>query len=108
VGPHALAFLVAARLVVAGRWVMLRRNPVALALMTVVAGLAVTIVTAIPLTIHQIIGDGLAWRAWPHVLGGFGSAFYSALIALPMGLLLNPMSGWFGVNPGRPASRRAY
>ena len=108
VGPMALAYLAAARFVLGSRWVMLRQNPVALALMTLGAGLLVTIVSALPMTIHKVYGDPIAWRAWRHILGGFGSAFYSALLALPMALILNPALGAFGVEPARPTGPRRY
>ena len=105
-GPMALAYLAAARFVLGSRWVMLRRNPVALALMTLGAGALVTIASAVPLTMHRLYGDPIVWRAWPHVAGGFGSAFYSALLALPFGLLLNPVSGAFGLETARSGPRR--
>jgi hypothetical protein len=108
VGPMALAYLAASRFVLGSRWVMLRRNPVALALMTLGAGLLVTIVSAVPLTIHKIYGDPIAWSAWPHILGGFGSAFYSAILAVPMAFVLNPALGAFGVEPARPTGPRRF
>lgn len=108
VGPMALAYLGASRFVLGSRWVMLRQNPVALALMTLAAGLLVTIVSAVLMTVHKIYADPITWRAWPHVLGGFGSAFYSALLALPMALVLNPALGAFGVEPGRPTGPRRF
>ncbi|MCC6661286.1 MAG: hypothetical protein IT437_10415 [Phycisphaerales bacterium] len=108
VGPMALAFLAGGRFVLASRWVMLRRNPVALGLMTVGAGFLVTIISAVPLAIHRVYGDPIFWHAWSYVLSGFGSAFYSGLLALPMALILNPASGAFGLDAARPAGPRRF
>jgi hypothetical protein len=109
-GPNALALLVASQFVLSARWLMIRRNPVALALLTLPAGLIATVVSAVPFALRRLLGDAVEWHTGPELLGGFGSAAYSSLVALPMALGLNLLTGPFGFHGGsnRVIPRRGY
>ncbi len=94
VGPRAIAYLLAAQLVVAARGVVIGRSPVTLVALSVVASLVAGIVVVAMFTIRGFY-DPIVWS--PGAQLGFRtlSALYTGVIALAMYLILTPLGGAF-------------
>lgn len=109
VGPEALGYLLAGQLVLSLRSMMIRRNPLTLAVLTVFASALASLVVVAALSVRAAMGDVVVWNAWRQLLGALGTAGYTGLAALPMAFVLVRLSPWFGFNLGhRALPRRAY
>ncbi len=108
VGPHAIAYLLAAQLVVAARGVVIGRSPVTLVTLSVLASLVSGILVVAILTIRGFY-DPIVWS--PGAQLGFRtlSALYTGLIALALYLILTPLGGAFSFQhaPAARFTRRA-
>lgn len=102
-GPRAIAFLLAAHLILSMRGVMIRRNPLTLGFLVLVGG-AVAQVTLVAILWWRQLLDPIAMDPTHELLYGLGSCLYSALVAVPVALLLLPAAPLLGL-PG-PQQRR--
>jgi len=94
-GPHALGYLLAAQLVLTIRASVLRRNPLALVVLTMVAGGIIQLVVVFLLAIRSGY-DPIAIEPLPAMLVGLGSAIYSGASALVFALVLLPLTPIMG------------
>jgi hypothetical protein len=100
VGPWALGMVLAAQLVLAIRPMMIKRNPLTVAFLSVVgAGVAQIVVVAI-LTGRGIVYGDLAWSAGPELVRRLGSALYTGLAGYVMALGLIPLAPVLGLQLG--------
>lgn len=100
VGPHALGFLLAGQFVLAARWVMIRRSPVSLGLLSLGAALIANIAVVALFTVRKVLGDPLVWNATQELLGGLGSAVYTGLLGAVLSLVLIPLTPAFSFHAG--------
>lgn len=77
-GPQALGYVAAAYLVLTMRGLMMRRNPLTLVFLTVVAGLLARLVSSTLLTVHAALHADIGWSAGRELLVGVASVLYSA------------------------------
>lgn len=108
IGPNALGFLVAGQLVLTLRALVIRRNPLSLAFLSLAFALVAGIVATFLLSARRLIGDPLQFSASRELMDHLVSsgmiaigAFFLALILLP----LAPVLGVSGIGP-RPGPSR--
>lgn len=108
-GPHALGYLLAGQFVLAMRSMMIRRNPLALATLSVVASLVAGVAIVAVFAIRDALGDIVVWSTWTELLGRLASSLYTGVVALAMGFVLLRLAPVFGFTLGtRGMPRRAY
>src|SRR5207244_5051393 len=83
VGPYALGFLLGAQLVLTLRGLMLRRNPLTLLFLSILAAAAAQLVVVAVLTFRSVLpwGGGLVWSRTLELLQRMGSALYTGAAA---------------------------
>jgi hypothetical protein len=96
IGPHALAMLPAVWSVITLRGVMMRRNPLALGVLTFAGALAAQGTLLIIFSIRSAY-EPLAWSVWGEVLARAGSALYTGLVGAPLALVLLPLAPFLGL-----------
>jgi len=102
VGPHALGYLLAGQLVVTMRAMMIRKNPLTMAVLAVLASAVAGIVVVALYTFRELVlGDPLAIQPTGEILQRLGSAVYTGLLALVMSLVLTPLAPAFGLQPAQ-------
>lgn len=115
VGPYALGLMLGGQLVLALRSMMIRRNPLTMTFLTLLASLVMHVVVMAMLAARSLFGDSIGVGGVGGVgMGGqalarLGSSAYTALAGFVMALLLLPMSAVFGfhLGQGRYVTRRA-
>ncbi len=101
VGPHALGFLLTAQLVLALRGVVIRRNPLTVGVLAGVGTFVTAIVVAAVFTARSLFGDEIPFSATERLLGGLGSAVYTAITGTLLAFVLNPASTLLGFQSTR-------
>ncbi|QOI99518.1 MAG: hypothetical protein HRU70_03085 [Phycisphaeraceae bacterium] len=101
IGPNALAFVLAAQLVVAMRALVFRKNPVTIAFLALLAG-AVAQTLLVGLMTLRAAYDPVQWDASEQLGERLLSAVYTALLALPVSPLLLLAGGLLGFQPHTP------
>ncbi|MCB9846554.1 MAG: hypothetical protein H6811_11295 [Phycisphaeraceae bacterium] len=88
-GPHALGYLGASVLILNVRGMVIRRNPVSVVALTVLAGIVSGIVVVALHTLRSMY-DPMVWDASGQLLTRLASALYSGVTALALSLILFP------------------
>lgn len=96
VGPHAIAFFLAAQMVLAMRGMIVSRNPLSMGVLSLVAAAVAQIVVVAFLTIHRFMGDPIVLNASERLVVGFASAVYTGIVAILLALVLIPVTPLFG------------
>lgn len=106
-GPHAVAYLAAVQLVVAVRGVMMRRNPLTLGFLALVAALIAAVVLVAVMSLRRLF-DPLLWDATGELGARAGSAVYTGVVGTLLAFALFPMAGFLGMPSvqGRRFSRQ--
>lgn len=109
VGPYALGLALGGQLVLALRSMMIRRNPLTMAFLAIVASIVMHIVVMALLAVRVGVGDPIVFAAGPQVVSRLGSSLYTGVSAFVLALLLLPSSSFFGfhLGQGRYPTRRA-
>ncbi|GIW73699.1 MAG: hypothetical protein KatS3mg103_0221 [Phycisphaerales bacterium] len=108
IGPYALGGVMLAQVVLTLRGKLVRHHLATLAVLTFLGVLACQLIVVALLAIQKLAGAPLAFQPMPQLLLRTGMAAYTALLAVPMGLLLGPMApllGFAGLGQ-RPWQRR--
>lgn len=87
VGPHAIGFVLGGQAVLAVRSQVVRRNPVTLAFLTLVAGAVAHVMVCAMLTVRSFY-DPMEWDVVGELLARFGTVAYSAIAAWFLGYAL--------------------
>lgn len=96
IGPHAIGFLLAAQLTIAMRGVVIRRNPLTLVVLSVLAMFASAVGIAAVMGCRTFFDSSVVWRGARELIPGFWSSLYTALSALLMSFPLFAAAGVFG------------
>lgn len=102
VGPYALGYLLAGQLVLTLRGVMIRRNPLTIAFLAMIASAVAHAVVISLLTVHKLYGEPLALNASAELLHRLGNSAINGVGAFVLSLLLFPMSAALGLQTGQP------
>lgn len=107
VGPCALGFLLAAYFVLTIRGVMIRRNPLTLIFLSVVAAALAQILASTLLTVRSWLDPSLDWSFWTELATRLLSALYTAAAAAALAYPLRWSTPLFGFqDPYRRPPRR--
>lgn len=109
IGPYALGGVLMAQVILTLRGKLVRHHLATLSVLTFFGVLAAQIIVLILLSIQKLTGAPLAFEVGREVLVRLGSAGYTAILAVPLGLLLiaaAPLLGFTGHGP-RPWQRRS-
>ena len=96
IGPHAVGYLVMFQFVQSLRGVVIRRNPIALVVLTVAAGAVEQVVASAFFAVRGVIDPDSGVRAMWMLINGLLSSVYTALPALLITPLLATVSPVFG------------
>lgn len=97
VGPGAVGYLVAAYFVLTIRGFMIKRNPLALAVLSLLGAALAGVVAVAIITLRAQFFTDMAWRPGPELLLRMGSAVYTGVAALPLSLVFRPLTGMMGL-----------
>lgn len=107
IGPYAMGFFAAGQLVLALRGVVIRRHPLAVVMLSIMAAAVMQIVVTGTLTIRSIVTDhAMVWSAGHELLERLASAVVTGGTALIIAVLLAPMAPLLGLQSGRSLARR--
>lgn len=95
-GPQALGMLAGAYFVLTVRGVMIRRNPLTVVALTLLAAGLAQLVVCTLLTLRAMAGHLSGWDPGAQMLLRMGAALYTAAAALPVALILGQVHHWFG------------
>ncbi len=102
VGPYALGYLVAAQLVLTLRGVMIRRNPLTMAFLAIVASVVAHVVVVAFMTAHKLYGEPIAWSAGAELARRLGVSAATGVSAFALSLIFFPLSAALGFSTGQP------
>jgi len=94
-GPHAIAFLIGAQLVLSIRGMVVSRNPLSMGVLALIVACIAQIVVVAFLTVHKLYGDPIVWDASERLVSGLFSAVYTGILATLLALLLIPIAPVF-------------
>ncbi|HYE60532.1 MAG TPA: hypothetical protein VD997_00925 [Phycisphaerales bacterium] len=96
VGPHAIAYALAAQLILSMRALMMRRNPLTLGFLAFVGALLALIILNGIYTIRDAAGAPIEWQPKRQLVAAMGSALYTGVLALVLAFVLLPLTGALG------------
>lgn len=99
-GPHAVGYVMAAYAVVSIRGVMMRRSPLALPFLSLVASALAALAATFLLMVRSWLDRELLFDLWGALGGEIGSAVYTAVIAFALAPLLRAAQGIMGLEDG--------
>lgn len=102
IGPYALGGVLLAQTILTLRGKLVRHHLATLAVLTFFGVLAAQVVVVVLLSIQKLTGAPLAFEPGRELLIRLGSAGYTALLAVPLGVLLiaaAPLLGFTGNGP---------
>lgn len=101
IGPYALGYLLGGHFVMTLRGMVFRRNPLAVAVLTLLAAAVCQIVVVTAYTIRGFY-DPIVWQATGQLVSRMGSALFTGGAAIVVSLALLPLSGMLGLTAGAP------
>lgn len=99
-GPHAAGYVLAAQLVLTLRGLIMRRNPLSMAILCIGGFLVAHVVVVALYTVRASYGEGLTWSPSRQLFIRLGSSLYTGGIGLLMAVALLPLSSVIGVGGG--------
>lgn len=96
VGPHALGSLLGAQLVFSVRGMVVRRNPLTIAVLSVLAALAAQSVVVAIVTVRASLGDYIAWDASDELVQRAFSSVYTGIAGLVLSFAYFALTPAFG------------
>jgi cell shape-determining protein MreD len=95
-GPNALGFFLAAQMTLSVRGMVIRRNPLTLVVLSIVAAAVASVVVVAFMTLRGLFDPSLAWRGASELVPGLLSACYTGLTALVLSFPLFALTPFFG------------
>lgn len=105
-GPHALGYVLACALVLNMRGAVMRRNPVSLIVLTILAGVVSSIVVVFLHSVRDLY-DPFAWKPVSELLVSLASALYSGASGAVLSIVLFAMLPLFAFPAGTAHGSRA-
>lgn len=102
VGPYALGGVLMAQVILTIRGKLVRHHLATLSVLTLFGVVAAQLVVVILLSIQKLTGAPLAFEPGRELLVRFGSAGYTALLAVPLGLVLIAAAPLLGFTSSSP------
>jgi len=101
IGPYALGYLLGGHFVMTLRGMIFRRNPFAIAFLTLLASVVCQSVVVAAYTLRGFY-DPIVWDATAQLMQRMGSALYTGGGAIIVSLALLLLSGMLGLSAGAP------
>ncbi|MFK7759848.1 MAG: rod shape-determining protein MreD [Phycisphaerales bacterium] len=95
-GPYALGYLLAAQFIFSVRAMVVRRNPLTIAFLSVLASLIAEILVVAIITMRYVAGDNIAWDAGDALIDHTMSSLYTGIVALFLSFLFFALTPAFG------------
>lgn len=95
-GPYALGYLLACQLVLTMRGVMIRRNPLAVGALAIMAAAVAQIFVVAVYTVRQQLGDPITWHPTAEMLRRVAGSLYTGGFAVLLALVLFPLGPALG------------
>ncbi|MBN4052779.1 hypothetical protein JYU07_00705 [Roseiflexus sp. AH-315-K22] len=105
VGPYALGYVLMAQFLLAMRSMLMRHNPLTMAVMAFVGFLIVHVFVSAAYTLRGFY-DPIAWDMSAELVRRLGVAAYTGVVAFPLALVLVPMAPALGMQIGHPKNAR--
>jgi rod shape-determining protein MreD len=106
-GPHALAYVLGAQLILAMRPLMIRRNPLTLGFLSMVGSLIANLTIATILSLRHWVGAPIAWETKHEFVAALGSAAYTGVLGLFLAFVLLPLASPLGMSMSQQQRRFA-
>lgn len=106
VGPYALGYLLGGQLVLAMRGVMMRRNPLTVGFLSMLAAIVVNVVVVAIVTLHTFYNDPIDWSPTQQLLSRLLAALYTGALGLVLAPGLLFLAPWMGL--ASPGTRRFF
>ena len=97
-GAHAIGFLLAAQFVLAVRGLVIRRNPLTTAMVSILAAVILHIVVTSIITARHLYDPSLAWSAGSELGARMLSALMTGGSGLVLGIILMPLAPAIGAH----------
>lgn len=99
IGPYALGYLLGGQCVMTLRGMVMRRNPLTVAFLTLLASVVCQSVVVAAYTLRGFY-DPIVWEATRELGSRMGAALYTSGVAVFVSMAIIPLSGMLGLNPG--------
>lgn len=96
IGPYALGYLLAAQFIFSVRGMVIRRNPLTIAFLSMIASLIAEILVVALITLRSIVGDSIAWDAGDALIDHSLSSVYTGVAALFLSFIFFALTPAFG------------
>lgn len=104
IGPNAVGFFIAAQFILAVRGLVIRRNPLTAAALSIPAAAIVNIVVVAILTARYLWSPALAWAPTSELGARMLGALLTGVTGLVLGVLLMPLGPALGMTTGQNRS----
>lgn len=102
IGPYALGNLLAAQFIFSVRGMVIRRNPLTIAVLSLLASLIAEILVVAIITLRALAGDKIQWDAGDALMDHTLSSVYTSVGALFLSFIFFALSPAFGFNAAIP------
>ena len=96
IGPYALGYLLAAQFIFSVRGMVVRRNPLTIAFLSVLASLIAEILVVALITMRSLAGDKIAWDPGDALIDHTLSSLYTGAGALFLSFIFFALTPAFG------------
>jgi hypothetical protein len=108
IGPHAIGYFLACQFVLAIRGVVIRRHPLAVVVLSIVAAGIMQIAVTASLTLRAVLIDqAMIWSAKHEIVERLASAVVTGGTAFVVAIILAPMAPLLGLPAARSWVKRA-
>ena len=107
IGPYAIGTFLACQFVLAVRGMVIRRHPLTVVMLSIVAAMIMQIAVTALLTLRGLVADhAMVWNPSHELVERLASALVTGASALVIAILVAPMAPLLGLPSGRGWTRR--
>lgn len=102
IGPNALGYLLAAQFIFSLRGMVIRRNPLTIAFLSMLASLVAEILVVAVITLRYLAGDHIEWYPKDALMDHTLSSLYTGIAALFLSFIFFALTPAFGFHTSVP------
>ncbi len=102
IGPNTLGYLLAAQFIFSVRGMVIRRNPLTIAFLSIIASLIAEILVVALITLRYLAGDHIAWDPGDALMDHALSSLYTGVGALFLSFIFFALTPAFGFHTAIP------
>ncbi|MCA9279701.1 MAG: hypothetical protein H6815_09890 [Phycisphaeraceae bacterium] len=106
IGPYALGMALGAQLAISMRDMLIIRNPLSVAFLSVCASLVMHVVVVAIFSMHRIYGDPIHFDTFSELFQRALASLYTGIFGFLLAYILYPLAPTLGLNLGPRSSRR--